>query len=156
MVVWAINKDVPLKTIGIGTLKQQICSQFLMKQMYQAQVSWDTYIQFSPGQKYTEDKYYPRLLECTKTSVYFILFTETMFLNSLQWCKHCPKQLEDYGSERTTFAILCKQWILWHFYPLFPSCNWCKFSMQSLPFHKGGYVQVSNEVTIVAEQKCIH
>lgn len=54
-----------------------------MKQMYQAQMSSDTNIQFSPGQKYTEDKYFPCLLEHTKSSVYFVLFTETMFLNSL-------------------------------------------------------------------------
>jgi len=54
-----------------------------MKQMYQAQMSSDTDIQFSPGQKYTEDKYYSCLLECTRSSVYFVLFTETVFLNSL-------------------------------------------------------------------------
>lgn len=46
-------------------------------------MSQDSNIQFSPGQKYTEDKYYPHLLECTKSSKYFVLFTETMFLNSL-------------------------------------------------------------------------
>lgn len=54
-----------------------------MKQVYHAQMSPDTNIQFSLGQKYTEDKDYPSLLECTKSSVFFVLFTETMFLNSL-------------------------------------------------------------------------
>lgn len=89
-----------------------------MKQVYQAQMSPDTNIQFSPGQKYTEDKYYPSLLECTKSSVFYVLFTETMFLNSLYWCKHCPKQLEDYVSGRTMFETLCKQQIQQHFYPV--------------------------------------
>lgn len=46
-------------------------------------MSWDINIQFSPSQKYTEDKYYPTCWSAQKVLKYFVLFTETMFLNSL-------------------------------------------------------------------------